>query len=88
MRPAHVHFMITAPGYQPLITHVFAEGDPYLNTDAVFGVKTSLVAPFERHEPGLAPDGRRLDAPFFTMRYDFTLAPLEQAESTAAESPE
>ena len=48
MRPAHVHFMITAPGYHPLITHVFAEGDTFLDTDAVFGVKTSLIAPFER----------------------------------------
>lgn len=88
MRPAHVHFMITAPGYQPLITHVFAEGDPYLDTDAVFGVKTSLIAPFERHEPGTAPDGRRLDAPFYTMRYDFTLAPVEQAGRSALESYE
>ncbi len=87
MRPAHVHFMITAPGYHPLITHVFAEGDPYLDTDAVFGVKTSLITSFEQHEPGVAPDGRRLDTHFSTMRYDFTLAPLEQAESVARESP-
>lgn len=83
MRPAHVHFMITAPGYHPLITHVFAEGDPYLDTDAVFGVKSSLIAPFTRHEPGSAPDGRRMDTPYFTMRYDFTLAPLEDAETSA-----
>ncbi|HEU5349342.1 MAG TPA: intradiol ring-cleavage dioxygenase [Ktedonobacterales bacterium] len=76
MRPAHVHFMITAPGYHPLITHVFAEGDPYLDTDAVFGVKTSLITPFERHTAGIAPDGRRMDAPFWTMRYDFVLAPI------------
>ena len=77
MRPAHVHFMITATGYHPLITHVFAEGDPFLDTDAVFGVKSSLITPFERHEPGIAPDGRRVDTAFSTMRYDFTLAPLE-----------
>lgn len=76
MRPAHVHFMITANGYHPLVTHVFAEGDRYLDTDAVFGVKTSLIAPFERHEPGVAPDGRQMNAPFSTMRYDFVLAPL------------
>jgi hydroxyquinol 1,2-dioxygenase len=75
MRPAHVHFMITAPAYRPLTTHVFAEGDPYLDADAVFGVRSSLIAPFVRHEPGLAPDGRRMDVPFYSMRYDFVLAP-------------
>lgn len=76
MRPAHVHFMITAPGYHSLVTHVFAEGDRYLDTDAVFGVKSSLIVPFERHEAGIAPDGRQIDRPFSTMRYDFVLAPV------------
>ncbi len=75
MRPAHVHFMITTPGYQTLVTHVFAEGDPYLDSDAVFGVKSSLITPFERHEPGVAPDGRQVNTPYYTARYDFTLAP-------------
>lgn len=75
MRPAHVHFMVTAPGHQPLITHVFAEGDRYLDADAVFGVKSSLIAPFIHHERGRAPDGRRLDTPYYTMRYEFILAP-------------
>jgi hydroxyquinol 1,2-dioxygenase len=77
MRPAHVHFMITRSGYKTLITHVFKDGDPYLDSDAVFGVKSSLVTSFERHEPGIAPDGKKLDVPFYTMRYDFVLAPNE-----------
>ena len=77
MRPAHVHFKITAQGYRPLITHVFAAGDPYLDTDAVFGVKSSLITLFERHEPGVAPDGRQIQTPFYTARYDFTLAQAE-----------
>ena len=75
MRPAHVHFMIKVPGYKTLITHVFKEGDRYLDSDAVFGVKRSLISNFERHEPGTAPDGKKMDAPFYTMRYDFLLAP-------------
>jgi hydroxyquinol 1,2-dioxygenase len=75
MRPAHVHFMITAPGYRTVITHVFAAGDPYLDTDAVFGVKSALIAAFERREPGVAPDGTSVDRPFYTARYDFVLAP-------------
>ena len=38
-RPAHVHFLIDVPGYEPLITHVFREGAEYLDSDVVFGVK-------------------------------------------------
>ena len=77
MRPAHVHFRVTAPGRQTLITHVFAAGDAHLDADAVFGVKTDLVAPFPRHEPGTAPDGRALDVPYHTLEYDLVLAPSQ-----------
>ncbi len=42
-RPAHVHFMISAPGHRKLITHLFLEGDEYLQSDAVFAVKSSLI---------------------------------------------
>jgi hydroxyquinol 1,2-dioxygenase len=75
MRPAHVHFMIKAPGYETLVTHVFADGDEHLDSDAVFGVKSSLVTSFERHEPGPAPDGREMEGPFLTMTYDMVLNP-------------
>ncbi len=50
-RPAHVHFMIGAPGHETLITHIFAADSPWLESDAVFGVKTSLVADFPHHAP-------------------------------------
>lgn len=80
MRPAHVHFMIAAPGFATLVTHVFRAGDPYLGNDAVFGEKASLVADFDAHGPATAPDGQELDR-FFTMHYDFVL------QSTAATSP-
>jgi hydroxyquinol 1,2-dioxygenase len=75
MRPAHVHFMISAPGYRTLTTHVFDEVDPHLDADAVFGVKSSLITTFTEHEPGTAPDGRELDEPYCSMSYDFLLAP-------------
>lgn len=51
-RPAHMHYLVTAPGYQKLITHTFVGGDPYLGSDTVFGVKQSLVAPFEPVQDG------------------------------------
>jgi hydroxyquinol 1,2-dioxygenase len=75
MRPAHVHFRIEADGYHTLTTHVFVDGDPHLDEDAVFGVRSSLVGAFERHEPGVAPDGRELDVPYWTLSYDMILAP-------------
>jgi hydroxyquinol 1,2-dioxygenase len=75
MRPAHVHFKVTADGYEPLITHVFVAGDPYLDSDAVFGVKNELITEFARCEPGTAPDGTPRAAPYDTMSYDLVLAP-------------
>ncbi|MBY5566338.1 intradiol ring-cleavage dioxygenase [Rhizobium leguminosarum] len=47
-RPAHMHFLVTAPGFQKLVTHTFVGDDGYLESDAVFGVKQTLIAPFER----------------------------------------
>jgi Protocatechuate 3,4-dioxygenase beta subunit len=46
-RPAHMHFMVTAPGFRTIVTHTFVGDDRYLNDDSVFGVKETLVAPFE-----------------------------------------
>ena len=74
MRPAHIHFRVEARGYETLTTHVFADGDEFLDSDAVFGVKTSLIAPFVDHAPGVAPDGRLVAEPFATMEYDLVLA--------------
>ena len=75
MRPAHVHFMVSADGYETVTTHVFADGDPHLDCDAVFGVKSELVAPVVRHQRGLAPDGRELAGPYWSITYDIVLAP-------------
>lgn len=74
-RPAHLHFMISAPGHETLITHVFRNGDEYLDSDAVFGVRSTLIADWDRHEPGTAPDGTSMDVPFFTLDFDFVLNP-------------
>jgi len=74
-RPAHLHFMLQAPGYERLVTHVFRDGDRYLDSDAVFGVRSSLIADWVRHDTGVAPDGTRLAESFHTLRYDFVLSP-------------
>jgi hydroxyquinol 1,2-dioxygenase len=73
-RPAHVHVIASAPGYGRVATHLFVAGDPYLDSDAVFGVKQSLVVAFQSHPPGIAPDGKNCAVPFCTAEFDFRLA--------------
>ena len=82
-RPAHVHFMISASGYETLITHVFANDSSYLDSDAVFGVKEALIREFMREAPGSAPGGRQIDRPWRRLSYDFGLKPLPQTLVTA-----
>jgi hydroxyquinol 1,2-dioxygenase len=79
MRPAHIHFMVSAPGYESVTTHVFEAGGEYLDSDAVFGVKETLIADFVRHEPGTAPDGTGMDVPYYTVCYDFVLTPSRES---------
>jgi len=67
MRPAHVHFMVQKQGFDTLVTHIFADDDPYLDSDAVFGVLSSCIGQFREHEPGRAPDGSMMDRAYFTM---------------------
>lgn len=75
-RPAHIHVIVSAPGYQTVATHIFDSQSKYLDSDAVFAVKESLVREFERHEPGSgpAPDGVPPGQPWYSLRHDFRLA--------------
>jgi protocatechuate 3,4-dioxygenase beta subunit len=79
MRASHLHFMVSAPGQRTLVTHIFVRGDELLATDAVFGVKESLVMDFEAQAPGTpAPDGRDLGGKAWSrVRFDIVLAPAE-----------
>ena len=79
MRPAHLHIMVTAPRYRRLVTHVFAAGDAFLGSDAVFGVKDSLVRDFVPQASGTpTPDGRELgDRSWTRVRFDIVLAPAQ-----------
>lgn len=72
-RPAHLHFMISAPGHERLVTHVFRKGGQYLDSDALFGVRSALVADWVRHAPGRTPDGRDSAVAFCTLDFDFVL---------------
>ena len=74
-RPAHVHFLLDADGYERLITHLFQAGAEYLENDVVFGAKEDLVVEFQEHPPGRTPAGDESAEPFLVARYDFVLQP-------------
>jgi protocatechuate 3,4-dioxygenase beta subunit len=74
MRPGHLHFMLRAPGYRELVTHLFTSGDPYLDSDVVFGVKESLIVDYEKvdaKEEAVKYGFER--APFWRVSYNFVL---------------
>ena len=76
-RPAHIHFIVSAKGYQPVVTQVFADTDSYIKSDAVFGVKDSLVEHFDKHGSTAEAGRLGLKAPFYTLDYDFGLTPTK-----------
>jgi protocatechuate 3,4-dioxygenase beta subunit len=73
-RPAHIHFIVSADGCQPVVTELFVEGDPYLESDAVFGVKDSLIVPFVRVESAEQAAAYGFTAPYYEVAYDFVLS--------------
>jgi len=76
-RPAHIHVIVRAPGYQSVATHIFDADSKYLTSDAVFAVKASLIRTFQRHEPGAepAPDGVPPGQAWYSLQHDFRLSP-------------
>ena len=83
MRPAHIHFAISASGYHGCVTHLFRKGDPFIETDVVYGVKEPLIVDFVEHPPGKAPNGEMLSTPFYEITYDFVLQKAAQALAAA-----
>jgi protocatechuate 3,4-dioxygenase beta subunit len=81
-RPAHVHFIVSAPGCERLTTHLFVNGDKYLESDTVFGVKDSLIVDFVKHDDPAEMRARGVEKPFYVAEYDFVLEPA--ATTTAA----
>jgi hydroxyquinol 1,2-dioxygenase len=74
-RPGHIHMMVSAPAHAPVTTHLFVAGSPYIESDAVFGVRPSLVVDFEQHPAGQAPDGTAQATTWWSAHYDFRLEP-------------
>jgi hydroxyquinol 1,2-dioxygenase len=75
MRPAHMHAIVSAPGYQQVITHVFVEGDPHLDGDAVYAVKDSLIGRYRKVNDAAEAKKLGMPNPFVKLEWDFKLAP-------------
>ena len=77
-RPSHLHFIVQTPGYRSLVTEVFANGDPYLDADAVFGVREDLIMDYVESSDlsGLPKDlevGGKVTLPYYKVDFDFVL---------------
>ena len=75
MRPAHIHFIVSADGYEPLTTHVFSEGDEYLDSDAVFATKSSLIGHYETSDDAGLAARYNISIPFSHLKFDMGLMP-------------
>lgn len=73
-RPAHLHYIIKADGFEALTTHIFDPEDPYIHSDAVFGVKKSLLAEFKRVADPKRASELEFAGPFWDVEHDFVLA--------------
>ncbi|KAK1224673.1 hypothetical protein PQX77_012419 [Marasmius sp. AFHP31] len=82
MRPAHLHVMIEAPGFEKLVTALYPRGDPYISSDAVFGVKTSLMVDLKDVDDLSVTLSRGFkDAkPHKELEFDFVLATPQECD--------
>ncbi|MCW8378725.1 intradiol ring-cleavage dioxygenase [Streptomyces justiciae] len=81
-RPAHVHFLVTAEGHRPLVTHLFVKDCPYLGSDVVFGVKESLVRDFGEVDDPVRAAEVGFDNPYRAVHFDVTLLAEARAEAS------
>ncbi len=76
-RPAHLHVLGFKPGYRTLITQIFADDDERLQSDVVFSVTRALIGNYRRHDTDEAPPAPDVQAPWYTLHYDFIMQPGE-----------
>ncbi|WP_299692697.1 dioxygenase [uncultured Tateyamaria sp.] len=78
-RPSHLHYIVKAPGFKPLVTEIFPDDDPYLDQDTVFGVREDLVMTYVERPASTFPSGMALSGkitePYLHVTFDVTLAP-------------
>lgn len=85
-RPAHIHFIVSADGYGPLTTHIFVAGGEYLESDAVFAVRRSLIHEFTQVDDPRRAAGLGIGNPFRRAEFDLVVLPL-QARAAPPDHP-
>lgn len=79
-RPSHLHFIVKATGFRPLVTEVFPDDDPYLDQDTVFGVREDLVMKYQDMPAGSFPEGFAISGnvkeAFLKVDFDLTLVKI------------
>lgn len=75
-RPAHIHFLIYKPGFKTLISQIYVNDDPLLETDVQFGVTKALIGNYVRHE-NETPPAADVKGPWYTLDYTFAMEPGE-----------
>ncbi|WP_290872861.1 dioxygenase [Aquabacterium sp.] len=85
-RPAHVHFLVAAPGLRALTTQVNISGDPFIHDDFAFATRDDLIVEVQK---GVSPAGYEslgLTQPFGLVRFNFTLQPARDEDESAPKS--
>jgi hydroxyquinol 1,2-dioxygenase len=83
-RAAHIHFKLSAIGYAALTTQIFIDGDPHLDSDTTFAVRSAIVK-LQKHESPDALTAQQQSRPFYTAEFDFVLKPTEAAIESGIE---
>ena len=83
MRPAHLHFLASKPGFKTLISQVYVDDDPHLDSDAQFAVTRHLIGSYVRHDGGPAP-AADVAAPWYSLERTFV---MEAGESKLPKAP-
>ena len=82
-RAAHIHFKVSAPEYSSLTTQIFMAGDPHLDSDTTFAVRSAIVQ-LQKHEALDELKAHNQSKPFYTTEFDFVLKPVTPAEDYKA----
>src|SRR4029077_6880228 len=90
-RPAHIHFVVSADGYEPVTTHIFDRTDEYLGSDAVFAVKEFLICDFVRHDSCDGAHGGEaarlgIDPPYLTAEFELHLKTAWERSATVLDA--
>ncbi|MBD2000108.1 hydroxyquinol 1,2-dioxygenase [Leptolyngbya sp. FACHB-541] len=81
-RAAHIHFKVSAPKYTPLTSQIFIAGDPHLDSDTTFSVRSAIIQ-LQKHEAS-DEKAHNQSKPFYTSEFDFVLRPITPAEDHQA----